>query len=441
VSDALDASAAGDVRAPSDGPVAGARLGGRVVDVGPDALQVGDAFAMVRLEWAQAPRGAEPAVGDLVIATLDARCAVCALQIVGRDVRGGGEARVTSGPPASIGEAARLRQRARGERLARRAELLAAVRAFFVARGYLEVETPLAVPSPGLDIHLDAFALDTQASEPRYLITSPEYQMKRLLAGGMPRIFQLARCFRRGERGARHNPEFTMLEWYRAFSGVEAMIRETEALIVAIARAANGSNGSNGATGTSGRAVLHARTARGKRAIDVTPPFERLPIARAFARHGGMTEAEALGLALSGSAADEERFFRVLVDEVEPALAEGPPVVLCDYPASQASLARKRADDPRVAERFEVFVGGVELCNGFGELVDPHEQRARLLADQAARRAAGLAVYPIDERFLGALEEGMPPSAGNALGIDRLLAMALDVEEIGDVMTFPEGWI
>jgi lysyl-tRNA synthetase class 2 len=430
------------VRAPSDGPRASTRIGGRVVDVDTDTLELADAFTVVRLARVCPERAA---IGDLVIATLDAQCVVRALEIVGRDVREAREA-------GAAGETARLRQRGRGAHLARRAALLAEVRAFFVARGYLEVETPLAVPSPGLDLHLDAFALDTRAAqatpgshdEPRYLITSPEYQMKRLLAGGMPRIFQLARCFRRGERGARHNPEFTMLEWYRAFSDVEAMIEETESLIVAIARAAgvtNGTNGTNDTSRASGPPLLHARTALGKRAIDVTPPFERLPIARAFARHGGMSEAQALGLALSGSAADEERFFRVLVDEVEPALAEGPPVVLCDYPASQASLARKRADDPRVAERFEVFVGGVELCNGFGELVDPREQRARLLADQAARRAAALPVYPIDERFLGALEEGMPPSAGNALGVDRLIAMALDAEEIGDVMTFPEGWL
>ncbi len=421
-------SAPDEVRAPSDGVLAGARIGGRVVEVGSDAISLADAFAVVRLARACAD---EVAVGELVVATLDERCAARGLEVVGRDVRPHTDAN---------GETARLRQRARGDRLARRAALIAEVRAFFTARGFLEVETPLAVPSPGLDLHLDAFALETRdprdpRDEPRFLITSPEYQMKRLLAGGMPRVFQLARCFRRGERGARHNPEFTMLEWYRAYAGVEAMIAETEALIATIARAAHAASPGGPLP------VLHARTARGKRAIDVTPPFERLPIARAFARHGGMREEQALALALSGSAADEERFFRVLVDEVEPALAEGPPVVLCDYPVTQASLARKRPDDPRVAERFEVFVGGVELCNGFGELVDPHEQRARLLADQAARRAAGLPVYPLDERFLASLEEGMPPSAGNALGVDRLVAMALDAEEIGDVMSFPEGWL
>ncbi len=405
-----------EVRAPSDRAAAGERLGGRVVDDALGEVVIADAFASVRLRRACSDR---VSIGDLVIAELDDAGRVRALEVVGHDVRDAREA---------AGEVARLGRHARAERLRRRSALLAEVRAFFAARGFLEVETPLAVPSPGLDLHLDAFALDA-GGEPRFLITSPEYQMKRLLAGGMPRIFQIARCFRRGERGARHNPEFTMLEWYRAFAGVEAMIDETEQLVAAIARAANGAP------------RLFAPLGQSPRTIDVTPPFERLPIARAFARHGGMSEEQALALALSGDADDEERFFRVLVDEVEPKLAEGPPVVLCDYPVTQASLARKSPRDPRLAERFELFVGGVELCNGFGELIDPTEQRARLLADQAARRAAGLPVYPIDRRFLAALEEGMPPSAGNALGLDRLIAMALGADEIGDVMTFPEGWL
>ncbi|MGZ3475995.1 MAG: amino acid--tRNA ligase-related protein, partial [Polyangiales bacterium] len=132
---------------------------------------------------------------------------------------------------------------------------------------------------------------------------------------------------------------------------------------------------------------------------------------------------------------------RIMVEEIEPALAEGPPVVLVEWPASQASLARKKPGDPRVAERFEIVIGGVELCNGFGELVDPNEQRARFLADQAERRQRGLPVYPIDERFVAALEEGMPPSSGNALGLDRLIALCLGAKTIGDVLAFPEGFL
>ncbi len=381
-------------------------VGGRVLAADAGVLVLGDAFATMRV------RGAAQ-IGDLVIARItgaDGEIFVADVDVVARDQRT---------DRGSGGEVARLVSR--GAHLRMRAVLLAATRAFFVERGYLEVETPIAVPSPGLDVHLDAVEISSTRDGARYLITSPEYQMKRLLAGGMPRIFQLARCFRRGELGARHNPEFTMLEWYRAWSDVDAMIDETEALVISLARAARGA----------AELVVEGRT------IALTPPFERLPLATAFARHAAMREDDAIALASD----DEERFFRVLVDEVEPALAAGPPVMLVEWPASQASLARKKASDPRVAERFELMIGGVELCNGFGELTDPREQRARFEGDQRERAARGLPVYPIDERFLGALEEGLPPSSGNALGLDRLVALATGATRIGDVMTFPEGWL
>jgi lysyl-tRNA synthetase class 2 len=311
-----------------------------------------------------------------------------------------------------------------------RAEAMRAVRRFFESRDYLEVETPLRVPSPGLDLHLDAFAIEEpHGAPPRFLITSPEYQMKRLLSEGMSKIFQICRCFRRGEVGPRHNPEFTMLEWYRAPCAFEALIEETESLIVDVAIALRGS------------ATLHVRDAFAgvDRVVTLDPPFERLPIARAFARHSSLSEAEALALALSGRADDEARFYRVLVEEVEPALALGPPVVLVDYPVTQASLARKKPGDPRLAERFELFVGGVELCNGFGELVDAREQRARFEADQRARAVAGKPVYPIDERFLDAMERGLPECAGNALGLDRLILLAVGAASLDEVCAFTES--
>jgi len=366
-------------------------LAGRVIDRDGDCVLVGDALTVRRVRASASVAAGAISPGDWVLVDIVRHegdvLVGSAIQLVGA---------------GAVGPETR-RLRGRGELLRRRAVLLAATRGFFEQRGYLEVETPIAVPSPGLDVHLDAVAVEGG----RYLITSPEYQMKRLLAGGLPRIFQIVKCFRKGEVGARHNPEFTMVEWYRAFCGFEEMIRETEDLIVAIA----------------GDAIAER------------PPFERLPIATAFARHARMSEDEALRLAVE----DEERFFRVMVDEVEPALAMGPPVVLVDWPASQASLARKKPSDPRVAERFEIVVRGVELCNGFHELVDPHEQRARFEHDQASRARRGLPVYPIDERFLSALEEGVPPSSGNALGLDRLIAMALAASTIGDVITFPES--
>ncbi len=298
------------------------------------------------------------------------------------------------------------------KRLAERARILTTLRAFFAARDFLEVETPLLVVSPGLDLHLDAFAVDAGAGATLYLSTSPEYHMKRLLADGHPRIFQLTRAFRRGERGSRHNPEFAMLEWYRANAGVEAIVADTEALIAEV---------------TGGAVTLAGRV------IDTTPPFKRMTVCEAYERFAGLRRDETLRIAEN----DEDRFFKLLVDVVEPAIEALPhALVLCDYPASQASLARRRPDDEAVAERFEVYVAGVELCNGFGELTDPKEQRARLLRDQRERAARRLPVYPIDERFLAALERGLPPSGGNALGVDRLVALACGTTDIGDVMAF-----
>jgi lysyl-tRNA synthetase class 2 len=301
-----------------------------------------------------------------------------------------------------------------------RARVVREARAFFESRGYLEVETPLAVPCPGLDLHLDAFeAVPTGIASkgpPRFLITSPEYQMKRLLSGpgAPPRIFQITRAFRAGELGERHNPEFTILEFYRSNAGVEAVMRDTEQLAARL---------SGGAIELGG----------GARRIDVTPPFDRVTVCEAFERWADTPPDETLRLAEH----DEDRFFRLLVERVEPALAALPRAVfVTEYPATQASLARRKPGDPRVAERFELYVAGVELCNGFGELVDPVEQRARFVHDQEERARRGKPVYPIDERFLEALARGIPESGGNAIGLDRLAALVCGTTAIGDVMAF-----
>jgi lysyl-tRNA synthetase class 2 len=297
--------------------------------------------------------------------------------------------------------------------LRERAAVFAEVRRFFDARGFVEVQTPVVVPSPGLDVHLDAFELvGGDRGMPRWLSTSPEYQMKRLLAEGWSRIYQIAPCFRRGEVGSRHNPEFTMLEWYRSGAAVDDAMADTEQLVAAV---------TGGLVGLGERGTIDAR-----------PPFERVSVCDAFARYAAWSRQATLDAA----ATDEDRYFRTLVDEVEPALARlDRPVFLVDYPATQASLARVRADDPALAERFELYVAGVELCNGFGELVDPVEQRARLSRDQATRRARGLPAHPLDERFLEALAR-VPPSAGNALGLDRLVALTCGTTDIADVIAF-----
>jgi lysyl-tRNA synthetase class 2 len=404
-------------------------IGGRVVDASPDRITLADAFAAVTVHLGT-PADAAP--GDLVVVA--GRVSAGQLREA-RMVEQSRPRRPPTGRSASAlppaGEVDRLIHRGVGGGLAARARALAAIRAFFGARAFLEVQTPAIVPSPGLDLHLDAFEVPFRAgpgarapAEPRcgYLITSPEYQMKRLLAGGVPRCFQLCACFREGEVGSRHNPEFTMLEWYRAFTGVDAIIAETEALVREVARALG---------------CGEALTVNGAR-VAMDAPFERLAVGDAFARYAGMPAEEAITLATR----DEDAFYRILVETVEPALARAErPVFLLDYPAPFASLARLRESDPRVAERFELYVAGVELCNGFGELTDPVEQRARLERDQAERRRAGKPVYPIDERFLAALEEGMPPSAGNALGVERLVAVCLGHDRIGEVTAFPAGWL
>jgi lysyl-tRNA synthetase class 2 len=317
------------------------------------------------------------------------------------------------------GEAKELSELARRDnlkqrRLMQRARVLRGVRAFFDERGFLEVETPIVVPSPGLDLHLDAVALHVKAgASERFLVTSPEYQMKRLLAGGLERIYQIGKCFRNDEIGERHQPEFTLLEWYRGYADVQAVMRDTEELVASVAVA------------LCGKPVL--QTALGE--IDVEPPWPRISVREAFARFAKVD--------LNTVLPDEALFYRLLVEQVEPALAQLGALFLCDYPVSMASLARKKPGDPSVAERFEAYVAGVELCNGFGELTDPLEQRVRLLADQAERAERGLPLYPLDERFLTALEEGIPPSGGNALGLDRLVMLALGAAHIEDVIALP----
>ena len=316
--------------------------------------------------------------------------------------------------------------------LRERARVLGEVRAFFDARGFLEVETPALVPSPGMDLHLDAYEVPGAG----YLSTSPELQMKRLLVGGLDRIYQLCRCFRRGEQGQHHQREFTMLEWYRADAGSEDVMRDTEELVAAVVTAVRGepalelTSPAGSPTARSGEGILQAAGVHGgKRRIDVRSPWPRLTVDEAFRAHAGVSLHDVLP--------DEERFFHVLVDRIEPALAEGGPVFLTRWPASMASLARLCDDDPTVADRFEAYVAGVELCNGFGELTDPAEQRARLLHQQAERRRLGKRAHPLDERFLAALAAGLPPCAGVALGVDRLVMLAVGAAALAEVIAFP----
>jgi elongation factor P--(R)-beta-lysine ligase len=297
--------------------------------------------------------------------------------------------------------------------LTRRAHILRQVRRFFDDRGFVEVDTPAMVPSPGLDVHLDAIEV-LPAVGPRWLHTSPEYQMKRLLGDGLGRIYQICKCFRKGERGHLHHEEFAMLEWYRANAGSAEVMADTEQLVAALA------GGPDGVAPT-----LHVEGRR----VDVAPPWDRVTVEEAFRRHAQADVWQLLD--------DEEAFFRTFVERVQPNLGHHRATFLVAWPAPMASLARLAPDDPRVADRFEAFIGGIELCNGFGELVDPVEQRHRLERDQAERRRLGKPVYPLDERFLEVLERGLPPSGGNALGLDRLIMLLLGKTRLDEVVAIP----
>jgi elongation factor P--(R)-beta-lysine ligase len=312
--------------------------------------------------------------------------------------------------------------------LRRRAQLTQATRAFFTARGYAEVETPYAVPAPGEEVHLRAVRADRTRPdggiEPLWLHTSPEFAMKRLLAGGAGPIFQLARVWRDGESSALHAPEFTLLEWYRPGASLAALMEETEAFL---------------------RAVLPPIvTCRGI-PTDLAR-FERLPMTDAFARHVGAdllataddagALAAAAGTALRPREGWEDLFFRLLLERIEPRIGRAHPTFLTHWPAAQAALARRDPADPRVALRFELFVCGIELANAFEELTDPSEQRARFLADRARRHGASGPDWPLDEDFLAALGT-MPAASGIALGFDRLAMLAAGADRIGQVLWLP----
>jgi lysyl-tRNA synthetase class 2 len=244
-----------------------------------------------------------------------------------------------------------------------------------------------------------------------YLITSPEFHMKRLLTGGLPRIYQCARCFRAEELGGRHEPEFTLVEWYRAFAGWEDIAADTEEIVARVFAELSPTGAYPG----------------GK----VERPFARITVREAFAQFAQVKDAVEL------ANQDQARFFELLTSEVEPGLASiGRPVFLTHYPLVMAALARPCPSDPSVAERFELFAGDMELSNGFGELTDPELQRGRFLDEIARRRAASEPEYPLDERFLAALAEGMPPSGGNALGLDRLVALAAGAPTIAATLPF-----
>ncbi|MEQ8964289.1 MAG: EF-P lysine aminoacylase EpmA [Azospirillaceae bacterium] len=325
-----------------------------------------------------------------------------------------------------------------------RARVAKAIRAHFDAQGFVEVDTPALQVSPGLEPHLEVFATELVAPlaggrAPRYLHTSPEFAMKKLLAAGMERIFQLAHVFRNAEGGRLHHPEFTILEWYRAGADYRDLVEDCRALLVAAVEAAG-----------TGRLV------HGEAEADPAAPWRVMTVAEAFDLFAGVdletllpdpggapdpVPFKAVAAELGIACADDDRwddvFFRIFLDRIEPELGLGAPTVLTGYPASMAALARLDPDDPRIAQRFELYACGVELANAFGELTDAAEQRARFAADRAFASARYGRAAPVDEDFLAALDHGLPPSAGIALGFDRLVMLATGAPDVDSVLWAP----
>lgn len=314
-----------------------------------------------------------------------------------------------------------------------RARLNRELRDWFDEQGFLEVETGQLVDEPGQEPTLEPFRCAD-----RFLITSPELRMKRMLAAGYERIFELSHVFRSGpgEHSPLHHPEFSLLEWYRAFADEQALVADLEQLLPRCAERLTGA----------------AKARRAGREIPLSPPFERLTVAEAFRRHAAIdlepfldgdpgrfrTCARAAGFAVAEDENENSLFFRILIDRVEPELGQERPTILSGYPATMAALAAIDENDPRLARRFECYVLGVELGNAFFELTDPQEQRARFEAERQQKRELGLDPGPLPEWFLRALEAGMPPAAGIALGVDRLLMLISSIDSVDLLLPFPD---
>jgi lysyl-tRNA synthetase class 2 len=317
--------------------------------------------------------------------------------------------------------------------LKERARVLASVRDFFNKRGYLEVETPALQASPCMEPHIQAFKTGEF-----YLHTSPEFAMKKLLVAGLPKIYQLAKVFRDEEPSRLHSPEFTLLEWYQTGLDYKGMMQETIDLIRAVAK---------------GGINFNSKT------CDVQQPWEIITVVEALKKYAGVdisghlgdlahikAEAAKTGVYISPHDDWENALLKILMQKVEPHLGSPASTILCDYPVSMAALSRPKPEDPRFAERFEVYICSVELSNAFGELTDAKVQYERFLHDVALRRKIYGDDYPVDEEFIKAIAFGLKPCSGNALGLDRLLMLLTGAEHISLVQAAPvvpparKGW-
>lgn len=290
-------------------------------------------------------------------------------------------------------------------RLYTRAGIIESIRNFFIDRGYLEVETPVLIPSPAPEVNIDAIK-----SSKGFLQTSPELCMKRLLASGYSKIFQICKCFRDGERGSLHLPEFTMLEWYRKGVDYHYLMDECRNMVKHVAKE----------IGSGDRFKYQGKN------IDLSGEWQKITVEEAFKTYAGLTPEEAI---------ESGNFDEIMVKQIEPRINTGRPVFLHDYPAPLAALSQVKESNPEIAERFELYIGGLELANAFSELTDSFEQRKRFMEEMEKREKAGKSSYPFPEKFINDLEN-MPPSAGIAFGIDRLVMLLTDSATIDDVVTF-----
>jgi elongation factor P--(R)-beta-lysine ligase len=310
------------------------------------------------------------------------------------------------------------------------------VRVFFKEQGFFEAQTPALVAAAGQEPYLSPFRVDFLNEKNNkyqgFLITSPEYSLKKLLAGGFDKVFELARVFRQNESfGGTHNPEFTMLEWYRQNSDYRQIMKDTEDLFCFLAQK------------TKNSLVISYQGQK----IDLTPPWPRLTVRDLFLKYAVVDLDKAKTLADFKKQAKNENytkfndwndiFYLIFLNEIEPNLPKDKPVFVCDYPLPQASLSKKKSSDSFYAERFEVFAGGIELGNAFSELVDAKEQLTRFQEEHALRQKLGKDDIPIDKDLINALELGILPSGGIAVGLERLQMLLLDTKDINDVLTFP----
>lgn len=301
-----------------------------------------------------------------------------------------------------------------------REKVIDAIRSFFKKQGFHEVFTPVLVPVPSIEPNLEAFETELRTSggikKKGYLIMSPEFSIKKLLAAGIGSCFEITRCFRNEEEVSRlHNPEFTMLEWYRVGANYRDVMADFENLFCQIVKKVNPN-------------VDLSRWEYQKDVYDISLPWPRISFEEAFSRYANKKIDDV----------KDDDFYQIFFNEIEPKLRRSKkPSIIYDYPVSQAALAKKNKKDPRFAERFEVFLAGVELGNCFSELTDAKEQKERFEKDRKERRLLGKTDYPIDEDLIDALKEGLPEVSGIAVGVDRLIMLAGNIPSISETLFFP----